>query len=249
MKQRLFFTPGGSRALDWAAEELEKRGGSIAEAPSPDVTHLLLPVPCKMEAEELRGLLVQLPKEVIVLGGNLDRPELAGYRRMDLLRDERYLAENAMITAHCAIGVAAERMSVTWQNCPVLILGWGRIGKCLGQLLKALGTEVSIAARKERDRAMITALGCDAEDIDQLGYILKRYRVIFNTVPHPVLLNEQMAHCRKDCVKIELASSPGMEGEGIVSALGLPGRLAPESSGKLIARTVLRLCAGKEAQL
>ena len=229
-----------------AAEELEKWGVSVADAPSMDVTHLLLSVPCKMETGELRGLLAQLPKSITVLGGNLDREELAGYRRVDLLKDERYLAENAMITAYCAIRVAAEQMKVTWLNCPVLILGWGRIGKCLGLLLKALGAEVSIAARKESDRAMITALGCEAEDIGQLSYILKRYRVIFNTVPYPVLCNEQITYCRKDCVRIELASRPGMPTEGAVSALGLPGRLVPESSGGLIARTVLRLCARKE---
>jgi len=232
--------------LRCAAEELEKWGVSIADAPSKDVTHLLLSAPCKMEAEELRGLLSQLPTDITVLGGNLNRAELAGYRCMDLLQDEQYLAENAMITAHCAIRVAAEQMNVTWQNCPVLILGWGRIGKCLGQLLKALGAGVSIAARKECDRAMITALGCEAEDISQLSYILKRYRVIFNTVPYPVLCDEQISYCRKDCVRIELASKPGMPPEGAVSALGLPGKMAPESSGKLIARTVLRLYARKE---
>lgn len=246
MKQRLFYTAGGSYALCCAAEELEKWGVSVADAPSMDVTHLLLSVPCKMETGELRGLLAQLPKSITVLGGNLDREELVGYRCADLLKDERYLAENAMITAHCAIRVAAEQMKVTWLNCPVLILGWGRIGKCLGLLLKALGAEVSSAARKESDRAMITALGCEAEDIGQLSYILKRYRVIFNTVPYPVLCNEQITYCRKDCVRIELASRPGMPTEGAVSALGLPGRLVPESSGGLIARTVLRLCARKE---
>lgn len=246
MKQRFFYTAGGSHALSCAAEELEKWGVSIADAPSNDVTHLLLPAPCKMDETELLALLAQLPAGITVLGGNLNRAELAGYRCIDLLQDERYLAENAMITAHCAIRVAAERMNVTWQSCPVLILGWGRIGKCLGQLLKALGAEVSVAARKETDRSMITALGYDAEDTGRLSYILKRYRVIFNTVPYPVLRDEQIAYCRRDCVRIELASKPGIPADGTVSALGLPGKMAPESAGKLIARTVLRLCARKE---
>lgn len=246
MKQRLFFVAGGSKALTCAAEELEKRGVCIAGTPSMDVTHLLLPVPCKMEKQELGEILTQLPKEITVLGGGLERAELAGYRCVDLLKDERYLAQNAMITAYCALRVAAERMNVTWQHCPVLILGWGRIGKCLGQLLKALGADVTIAARKESDRAMISALDCDAEEIAGLDYILKRYRVIFNTVPYPILSEEQTGYCREGCVKIELASSPGIVGNDVISARGLPGKLAPESSGKLIARTVLRVCARKE---
>lgn len=246
MKQRLFFAAGRSNALQIAAEELSMRGIGIAEAPSKDVTHLLLPVPCKMTADELTAVLEQIPADVTILGGFLDRPELAGFRCLDLLKDERYQAENARITAYCAVNVAAGRIRVTWDRCPVLILGWGRIGKCLGQLLKALGADVAIAARKETDRAMITAMGYHAEDISDLSYILKRYRVIFNTVPYPILSEEQASHCRADCLKIELASRPGIVGDDAVDARGLPGKYAPESSGKLIARTVVRLCARKE---
>ena len=246
MKQRLFFAAGRSNALNIAAEELEKRGVSMAEAPSEDVTHLLLPVPCKMTTEELNAVLDSLPKDVTVLGGFLDRPELAGYRCFDLLADEQYQAKNAMITAYCAINIAAQRMRVTWDQCPVLILGWGRIGKCLGRLLKVLGADVSIAARKETDRAMIAALDYDAEDINNLRYILGRYKVIFNTVPSPILSEEQVSHCRANCLKIELASRPGIVGDDVIDARGLPGKFAPESSGALVARTVLRLCARKE---
>lgn len=249
MKQRLFFAAGNTEAVRCAAEELEKWGISLAEAPSDDVTHLLLPVPCSMAEAALRSILAQLPKNVTVLGGFLDRPELAGYRCMDLLKDECYLAENAMITAYCAVNIAAEQLRVTWDQCPVLILGWGRIGKCLARLLQALGANVTIAARKETDRAMAAALGYEAEPISGLNYILSRYRVIFNTVPYPILSEEQVSHCRRDCVKVELASKPGIAGNDVIAARGLPGKLAPVSSGKLIARTILRLCARKEEAL
>ena len=62
MNQRLFFVVGKSAALKIAAEELEKRGVSITETPFPDVTHLLLPVPCKMTSEELISVLNTFPK-------------------------------------------------------------------------------------------------------------------------------------------------------------------------------------------
>jgi dipicolinate synthase subunit A len=133
------------------------------------------------------------------------------------------------------------------EGCPVLILGWGRIGKCLTKLLCSMGAEVTVAARKPSDRAMIEAFGCSAADICGLWYILGRYRVLFTTVPYPVLGPEQLEHCRQDCVKIELASTPGITGSGVIQAKGLPGTYAPESSGKLIARTILRILAQKEA--
>ena len=242
----LIYATEGDPALSYGVRELEKRGICFADAPGSGVTHLLLPVPCRLSGQELTGLLAQLPKGVTVLGGFLDRPELKHYRCLDLLKDSRYLAKNAMITAYCALELAQKEMAVTWEDCPVLILGWGRIGKCLGSLLKSLGPQVSIAARKEADLSMIAALGCDGRDIGQLDYILRRYRVIFNTVPSPVLSRAQTGLCREDCILVELASTPGMDAPNVIDGRGLPGKLAPESAGKLIARTVMGLWAREE---
>ena len=44
------------------------------------------------------------------------------------------------------------------------------------------------------------------------------------------------------CIKIELASAPGIECEDVVIARGLPGSYAPISSGRLIAETILKRC-------
>ena len=105
-----------------------------------------------------------------------------------------------------------------------------------------MGADIAIAARKETDRAMIRALGMKAVDINSLPDQLDRYRLIFSTAPELVLKREEMAHCREDCVKIDLASKAGMEDEDVIIAKGLPGIHFPESSGKLIADTLLRLC-------
>ena len=249
MKKRLVYAAGDVPALRFAVEELENRGIGVVREPEEGVTDLLLGVPCKLKEGELKGLLREMPADIRVLGGFLDRPELAGYRCLDLLKDQRYLAKNAMITAYCALTLAENDMQVTWEDCPVLILGWGRIGKCLSGLLKNLGARVSVAARKDTDLAMLTALSYDALDIGTLGCILRRYKVIFNTVPYPVLSEAQTALCRKDCVLVELSSSTGMEGEHIIDGRGLPGKLAPESSGKLIARTVLGMWAREDGVL
>lgn len=249
MKNRLIYAPEDSAALRYALEEMEKRGVNITAEPSGRVTHLLLSVPCRMEGAGLKEILSQLSTDITVLGGFLHRPELAKYRCLDLLDDPVYAAKNAMITAQCAVRLAGEALPVVWEGCPVLILGWGRIGKSLGSMLKRLGAEVSVAARKPEDLAMIGALGCDAREIGRLDYILRRYRVIFNTVPASVLRRGQTELCRKDCVLVELASKPGMDGEGIIDGRGLPGKMAPESSGKLIARVALGLCAREEEGL
>ncbi len=246
MDQRVFYAAGNSKALSYALQELELRGLTVVEEASPAVTHLLLPAPCK---EDVREVLQTLPDTVHIIGGALDRPELEHHTRTDLLKDPLYLAQNAQITAHCAVSLAVQQLPVILEGCPVLIIGWGRIGKCLGNLLKNMGADVSIAARKSADRAMVAALGYTAEDTAQLRYILCRYRLIYNTAPEPVLSAAQTRYCRPECLKVDLASRPGIEGDGVIQALGLPGKMAPESSGKLIARSIMRLCAQKEGSL
>lgn len=241
MGKYTFYLGMPTPALLAAGEALKARGYPVVERPCPAVTHLLLPVPVAKNAQ-LQPILDQLPGDITVVGGYL--PELHGFHKIDLLYNDAYLAENAAITAHCAIAEALPRMTVTLQDCPVLVIGWGRIGKCLAPLLKALGAKVTVAARKEVARAMAQALGYKATVLEKAP--LENYRLIFNTVPAPVLSEEQLGCCQPGCLKIDLASVLGMESEDVVWARGLPGKNTPESSGKLIARTVIRLLPEKE---
>lgn len=244
---------GSGGAVGYAQKMLEQRGIHIVPKPEADVTHLLLPAPSFESDGRIRGggvlehILADLPTDATVIGGNLEHPALGGYRKMDLLQDGLYLAKNAAITADCAIRVAAERLQVVWDGCPVLIIGWGRIGKCLAAQLKAMGAAVTAAARKAGDRDILRALGYDAAEPSALRHGLAKFRVIFNTAPEPVLDEARMRHCRRDCVKIELASKPGIAGRDVISALGLPGKMAPESSGQLMAQSIIRLIAEMEA--
>lgn len=244
------YCAGNTAALQFARQNLLERGFEITPLPAPDVTHLLLPVPSFEADGRIRGggipahILADLPEDVTVVGGNLRSLSVHGYSAIDLLQDAQYVARNAAITADCAIRVARERMDMIWRGCPVLIIGWGRIGKCLADQLKALGANITVAARKEADLAIARALGFEAAS--SLALNPSGYRVIFNTVPAAVLSKEQCKVCDSNALKIELASKPGIEDSNVVSALGLPAKYAPESSGKLIADTFIRLLQGKE---
>lgn len=252
MNGTILYPAGNTAALRFAADALHRHGIAVVRGPAPDVTHLLLPVPSFEADGRIRGggilehILAKLPENICVIGGNLDHPTLKGYHKIDLLQDPDYLAQNAAITADCALRIAANRLPTVIQNCPMLILGWGRIGKCLARMLQALEADVTVAARKASDRAVLRALGYHAEDISDLSSHLCRYRVLFNTVPAPVLSDAQMNLCRPDCIKIELASANGIAGQQVIPARGLPSKEAPEASGTLIANTVIRILAGKE---
>lgn len=226
-----------SEAVRHAARYLSSLGLTVTEKPEPDVTHLLLPVPSFPNGDEyLAHILSGLPENIRVFGGNLASPLLKRYSTVDFLKDPYYLADNAAITADCAIQIAENKTDVA--NCSVLVLGWGRIGKCLGAKLSARGADVTIAARKDADLAMIHALGYHAVPISRISEELHHYRIILNTVPE-MILPEINTH--PEAVILELASKPGMSGNNIISARGLPGKMAPAASGKLIAETFIRL--------
>jgi len=240
------YCAGSTRASRFAATYLKSLNLPIVDTTGEHVAHLLLDIPSLGPEGQLRGggsvdkLLESVSDDVVIYGGNLTHPSFQKFKTVDFLRNPAYLAENAYITAECALDVALPYLDITLRDCPVLIIGWGRIGKCLGSLLKNIGADVTIAARKESDRAMIHALGYRSEDTAQLEDSLSHYRLIFNTAPEPVLSAQQTALCHPACVKIELASKDGICGDDVITARGLPGIHMPESSGKLIAHTFLK---------
>lgn len=233
MGQATVFPIGKGRAVSFAARILEQKGVRVVEAMGKSVTHVLLDVPTK-EAE-----LSEIPTGVTIIGGNLDAIE-DGYTKIDLLREEQYLSENAAITADCALRLLGDRLPVAFRGCPILVIGWGRIGKCLAYMLKALDADVSVAARKPSDLGMLTAMGYGAVDLREIDPCL--YRAIINTAPAEVLAWEG----EEACVKIDLASRLGMAGDNVLWARGLPGKMLPEESGACIARGVLRHLEGSK---
>lgn len=247
MENMLVFPAGSTLACQYAAAFLKKQGVALVDHPTPEVSHLLLDVPSFDSDGQLRNggnpqnLLQMLPTNITVVGGNLNHSVLTGYRTLDLLKNPEYLAINAAITADCALQVAASHLHTTFSDSPSIVIGWGRIGKCLAALLHNAHSPVTIAARKETDRAMAKALGFHAVEICEIPKLLPQYRVLFNTVPE-LILRKNDFRVNGHCVKIELASINGIECEDIVVARGLPGVYAPESSGNLIGRIFLKLC-------
>lgn len=236
MKNVLIYPAGTSEACRYAGVFLKQKNLPLVDHPTPEVTHVLLDVPTNPESA--KKILPMIPVNAAVIGGNLPEGIWESGPVSDLLKNEAYLAANAAITAECAIRVAAPLLKTTFSDTPTLVIGWGRIGKCLAKLLRAMDCPVTVAVRQEKDRAALRSLGYDALQIQDLPPSLSRYRLIFNTAPEPVLTAGDLAPC-SDCIKIDLASRRGLLSEEVIHARGLPGKYTPESSGKLIAESLL----------
>lgn len=232
MEEKSIFIAGQSEALIHAAVELNRRG-----------------VPFTSDPEEAQIILYDIPtppflrddisKQSFVIGGNLDFLS-DEYQILDLLKDPWYLAHNALLTAQAAAGILLPKLECSFPDAPTLILGWGRIGKCLDQLLRQVGIPVSVYARKPENQAMLSALGYTAVTRDAIASELPKFKCIINTAPARILTDEEEHLIRKDCIQIDLATIRGLTGDKVLHARGLPGKFKAEASGKLIAQTILR---------
>lgn len=241
MDRMTLYIPRPTPALHFAREALVQAGlRPVSE--DGDADCWLFPVPT--------GEISQIPKPgTTVVGGKLDRDVFRDCKRLDLLEDEIYLSENARLTAECALRLLQEKLPRDIFGCPVLIIGWGRIGKCLTRLLHGMGARVTVAARKAADLGMLAALGYDAVPMDKMLDMLPQMRVVINTAPAPVLGEEALAQLPTNGIKLDLASVRGLAGEDVLWARGLPGKMLPEASGQLIARRMLTLLYCKEGRL
>lgn len=244
MQDYVFYLPVATPVMRHVRQALVTKGAKFSDAPDSSVTHLLLGVPSLEDdgsiknGGSLAAILTSLPDSVTVAGGSLDHPILEGYRKMDLLKNETYLWENAAITADCAISIARQRMQRGWRGTDVLITGFGRIGFHLARMLSGLGAGITVCARSSTALAQAASLGMDTVHTELVDPT--PCSVIFNTVPAMVLPEDRCGGCQPDCIKIDLASRPGIGGNGVIWARGLPGKYAPESSGELIAGTILQ---------
>ena len=202
---------------------------------------IVLPLP---RSEISKALADQLPAGQTIVCG-ITGPAfdtLAEKRRWKLLRilkDERYTMENAVLTAEGAVHAAMSQTdrALTGQNC--LVLGYGRIGKALTEMLRGLGVRVTVAARRPESRA---AAGPGSVSLDELPAVLHQITLLFNTVPSQILTENELRQLPKSAQLFELASPPyGIDLEAAnrlhLSAhleSGLPGRYCPQSAAETL---------------
>ena len=230
MKAPTMYIPMPTAALTAAEHHLRGRGVVFTDA-AQDAEFLLYPAPTKL------SMLCDCTMDQTLIGGNLDFLN-ENVERLDLLKDPYYLAANAAITAESALALVLRELRCEIHQANILILGWGRIGKCLTHQLHHLNARVTVFARKDTDRAMLRALGYRYTSREDLNRLLPQFHCVINTVPASILTADASRLLRPGCLKLELASGVWLPGEDVVLAHGLPAKCKPEASGALIAKTI-----------
>jgi len=89
-------------------------------------------------------------------------------------------------------------------------------------------------------------MGFEAEGIDGLKERVRAARAVFNTVPARLLTREVLQAMRRDAVVIDIAQTPGGTdfdaarelGIKAFLELGIPGKVAPQTAGEILARVL-----------
>ena len=164
-----------------------------------------------------------------------------------LLRDDFALA-NAVPTAEGALQLAMEHLPITIHQSRILITGFGKVGQCTALRFLALGAEVSVCARSPGQLALAESLGCIPVPLSTLDFMPGNWNLIINTVPSLIFTSERLKQF-KTPVLMELASPPGgfdpaavhNLGLKLISAPGLPGKVAPVTAARIVQKTIYRM--------
>lgn len=199
----------------------------------------------------IESLIPVLKENGIIFGGMISDDIKKSFEEKDIAfadyaKREEFAVLNAVATAEGAIQFAMEELATTLSGRKILILGAGRISKVLIDMLKGFHTEITVAARKYSDLAWARVYGCNAVHISNSEDAVKSCDIIFNTVPAVILDEKKLELIDKNSLVIDLASKPGgvdfdtagRLGVKAIWLLSLPGKVAPVTSGEIIAETV-----------
>lgn len=274
MEQTLnFWLLGGDRRFTILAQQLAADGHRVniyapveeTIPPSHDFSQLaqadcvIFPLPIQIKGHlnapftdnppAISDLFAQLTPEQMIFGGNIDSDTHALAKRHSLTlhdyyrRDELAIA-NAVPTAEGAVQIAMEQLPFVIHSAPVLILGYGRVGRVTAQRFAALGAKVTVAARNPAQRAWAQADGFTAQPLS--APLPATIALVINTIPAQILKEEQLKALPPDILILDLASLPGgvdlqaahRLNRWVLQAPGLPGKVAPVTVAAALKSTI-----------
>jgi dipicolinate synthase subunit A len=181
-----------------------------------------------------------MPQKLIGTSSVWNRVETYDYSSV-----EEFAIKNASLTAQAALGIAINEYNSGIIGSKCLVCGFGRIGKALSLILKNIGANVTVSARKPEDLAWLEALNLNAVKSENIFDDFS-YDIVLNTVPFLIFSKKNLYKVPEDTLIIDLASAPGgtdfefakIKGIKAIHALSLPGKVFPKEAGEIIKNTI-----------
>ncbi len=170
-----------------------------------------------------------------------------GLTLTDYYDSEPLTVKNAHLTAEGALHIYMTEKKTAVAGSRILVLGSGRVAKCVARVFSAIGAEVTVMARNKGELAMAEVTGHRSADLTdgrtRLAQFASGYDAIVNTVPVMFMTGCCLSVIPEETLVIDLASVPyGIDvvearrlGINAIRATSLPGKYAPESAARIIA--------------
>ena len=261
---------GGDKRQKYLYEDMLKKGFNVSTfalnedgVTIDDINKfdvLVLPVPVSKDGMFLNAPMVDYKINIddILMRTDSSQTILGGMSGglsdniIDYYKNEDFQMQNAIPTAEGALQLAMENTDITINKSCCAVLGFGRIGKVMAQMLKNMGADVTVFARNPKDIALAKALGYKGLNTGVISDFIGKFDILFNTIPHRVIDSGDLGGLRG--IYIELASKPyGMDmewakklGKKVILASALPGRVAPRTAGRILSDVITDILIGLE---
>ena len=249
------YLPGTKVLLDWHNVQDQTRAEDFVKSSR----YLIFPTPVsrlnrhpKIEDMLKHELITEINNDKTVIGGAFT-DKWTQYLQMheityfDLMKEETVAQKNAYITAEATVAEILKYSDYSRCGQKIIVCGYGRCGKCVADLLAAIGAKVTVLARSAKARRAARCDGHEAADFSYGPEEVYGAHTIVNTVPAQVIREPMIQEMHRDTVIIDIASRPGgvdlVAAERreikVVAALGLPGLYTTKSSAKVFADAII----------
>lgn len=204
--------------------------------------------------ETLDEMLPFITAEKPVFGGMINRGikskfEKRNIKIYDYFEREDVTVMNTIPTAQGILKTLIDNIEYTIHSSKCAVFGFGRVARVTADVLKSVGANVTVCARKNGDLASANVLGMESCKISEFYKIAHEFNIIINTVPSVVIDRKILKNVRPDCLIIDVASAPfGTDfaaayelGLNAMQCSSLPGKVAPKTAGKIIADGILNI--------
>ncbi len=211
---------------------------------------ILLPIPTSRDGVhitktdiKLDSLLPKIGEGVFVAGYNIPEPfatrlsEL-GAHVYDAGLDERFLCDNADLTARGAVGRILCDFDRDITELRIAIIGYGRIGSRMLRYLLFLGGHATVFTGRE---SLLRSLVCDGVDarLSANAEELSDFDLIINTAPAALIPESVCSGLGDDKKIIDLASGSFVpELPGVKKLSSVPDAMYPRTAGGLYAKYI-----------
>ena len=185
---------------------------------------------------------------MLLCGPDFPRDKRWDLQYVNLWEDEILLQENAYLTAEGAVAAMLARMKGSLRDVRCLVVGYGRIGRALTEILINLEAKPVVATGSKAKLEKIRESGGDGVMLANIGDAVADVEAVFSTPPSMVFGKTLLERMKPETLIVDLASPPygvdldAAHGLGLKAwrEPGLPGRYCPLSAARVLFNAIVR---------